>query len=265
MGKKTNTVCTVGILQIEKDSDLALGAPQKDIAKYEKIVSAFGNVVPATVVGGGGTYRLIDGHARIEAYARAGIGDIPAIVTQTDGEADKIKLSLLLSASREQGSALSEGAMIERLVMEHGQTLQGLSNFTGRSKAWLSRRQSMSRNLSPSLAGMVLAGTVCARTAEEIARRPIGEQAEFAANVAREGMNKNEVCRLVRMYRSPDATLEICRAIIMSPAGVLPACPKSGRGRKARAKGAGDGRLCGAARFASGILEGIGRMLIGHG
>ena len=29
MGKKTNTVCTVGILQIEKDRDLALGRRKK--------------------------------------------------------------------------------------------------------------------------------------------------------------------------------------------------------------------------------------------
>ena len=260
MGKGNNAARMVGVRQIERSRELALGAPKKDIDKYGKVVSEFGNVAPAIVAAAGGMYSLIDGHARVEACARAGISEMPVVVAQAGGEEDKAKLSLLLSSSREQGGYLSEGAMIEKLVEDHGLTLGELSAFVGRSKSWLSKRQTTARNLSPPLAGMVLSGAVCARAAEEIAKLPRAEQALFAANIARDGLSKDEVCRLVRLYRSPDATLEMCRAIVETPAGALAACPKTGKARKARAAAPAGSRMCGAAHMAMAILDGIWEM-----
>ena len=239
-----------------------MGTPSKDVAKYEKVVATFGNVAPAIVAADGGMYRLLDGHARVEACTRAGVKDIPVVVAQTSDAEEQTKLSLLLSAARENGSPISEGALIEKLIKEHGQTLLELSKLVGRSKAWLSRRQAMARNLSPSLGDMVLSGAVCARSAQEIARLPHDEQALFAANVVRDELCKDDVCELVRMYRSPHATLELCRTIIASPSDALSSCPRGGKSRKMRSKNTPESRIASASHYAMNLLEEIGKMVI---
>ena len=260
MSKKKNAVCTVGIRQIEKNKDLKLGALKKDIDRYEKIVSAYGNVVPAIVAMNGNMYSLLDGHARIEACARIGIHEIPAVISQTEEATEQLKLSLLLSASREQGNALSEGAIIGKLVKEHGQTLMDISRFTGRSKAWLSKRQTMVENLSQPLKDMVLNGTICARTAEEISKLPQAEQVLFAANIVKEGLNKDDVHRLVALYRSPDATLSLCSSIIASPAEMLLSCPRT-ESRKISGKKGTKGSLHRTAYLVMNLLESLSKML----
>lgn len=260
---KKNAVNTVNVRQIVKNSELALGAPKKDIAKYEKVVSVYGNIVPAIVAANGDMYQLIDGHARLEACTRTGINDIPVVVTETDDKAAQMRLSLLLSASREQGGALSEGALIEKLIKEHGQTLGELSKFIGRSKSWLSKRQTMARNLSPSLRNMVMSGAVCTRTAEEIAKLPFDEQATFASNIVRDALCKNDVYELVKLYRSQDATLEICRSIIEHPTDALLACPKIGKDRKTQKdKQSLESRIRGAVYQAINIFGVIGKIII---
>jgi Predicted transcriptional regulators len=260
LSKKKNAVCNVSIRQIEKNKDLTLGASKKDIDRYEKIVSAYGNVVPAIVAMNGGMYSLIDGHARIEACARIGIHEIPAVVSQTEEATEQLKLSLLLSASREQGNALSEGAIIGKLVKEHGQTLMDISRLIGRSKAWLSKRQTMVQNLSQPLKDMVLNGTICARTAEEISKLPHDEQVLFAANVVKEGLSKDDVHRLVKLYRSPDATLSLCSSIIASPAEILLSCPRT-EPRKFSGKKRTTSSIHRMAYLVMNLLESFGKML----
>ena len=261
MSVKKNDVCTICIRQIEKSKDLVLSTPQKDIDKYGKVVSAYGNVAPAIVAANGSMYSLIDGHARLEAYKRAGITDIPAVVSCAEGESEQLKLSLLLSATREQGGALGEGAIIEKLVKEHGLALGELSRLVGRSKAWLSKRQTMARNLTPPLKDMVIRGSVCTRAAEEISKLPQEEQVEFAANVIKESLCKDDIYRLVKLYRSPDATLELCRAVIESPSEALLAYPKIEKGRKGDVQKSAEGRLQRTAYYAMNLLEGLCKMI----
>ena len=262
MSNKKNAACTVSVRQIEKNIDLALGAPQKDIAKYERVVSAFGNVVPVTVVADSGMYKLVDGRARIEACARGGVIDIPVVVAQAADVVDQTKLSLLLSATREQGCPLSEGALIEKLVSEYGCTLGELTKFTGRSKSWLSKRQTTVRSLVPPLKEMILDGTICHRSAEEIAKLPPDEQVIFAAKASRDGLNKDDVCTLIRLYRSPDATLELCRIIIESPSDALSMCARGKSSRKQRGGKSDESRISSAAHMAINLLEEIAGMLV---
>jgi len=264
LSKKKNAVCTVGVRQIEKNPDLSIGAPQKDIAKYEKIVTAYGNVVPVTVAEGGGMYRLLDGHARMEACARVGINEIPVVVAKPGADVDNIKLSLMLCASREQGSPISEGAMIEKLTKDHGHTLRELSKLIGRSKSWLSKRQTMARNLSGELKEMILSGAVCARTAEEIAKLPQGEQTVFATNVVKDGLTKDEVHRLVRQYRAPGATHGLRRTIIESPATMALTPQRSITTRKITGDTSVEARICRAVHLVIDVLGAIGRIIAEH-
>ena len=229
MSMKKNAVQTITMRQIEKSGEIVLDASQKDIAKYEKLILAYGNVAPTVVAASGEMYKLLDGHARIKAYMRTGVDQIPAVVAQAEDELEQLKLSLMMSATREQGSALSEGALIEKLVENHGQTLGELSILTQRSKAWLSKRQSLAKNLSAPVRQMVINGVICARTAEEIVRIPQREQALFAANVAKENLSKEEAARLVKLYLSEDTTAALQSAIISSPSEVMVMVPQTGR------------------------------------
>jgi ParB family chromosome partitioning protein len=264
LSRKKNAVCTIGVRQIEKNPDLAMGAPQKDIAKYEKVVAVYGNVVPVTVAADGGMYRLIDGHARMEACVRAGINDIPVVVAQGGAGADNIKLSLMLSASREQGSPLSEGAMIEKLTKDHGYALRELSGLIGRSKSWLSKRQTMARNLSGPLKDMIISGVLCARTAEEIAKLPYDEQAVFAANVVNDGLTKDEVHTLVRQYRAPGVTPGLRRTIIESPATLALTLQRGQTMRKMPGNTSVEAQICRAAHLVINVLGTIGNIIIEH-
>ena len=76
MNEKINSVRTINARKIEKSMELTLGTSQKDIEKYENVISVFGNVAPAIVAESNGMYHLLDGHARVLAYERRGISDM---------------------------------------------------------------------------------------------------------------------------------------------------------------------------------------------
>jgi len=122
----------------------------------------------------------------------------------------------------------------------------------------------MSRNLSPAVKEMVTHGTVCTRSAEEVSKLPQEEQTAFAANIANEGLCKDDVCRLVRLYRSSGATLELCREIIASPSNALAGFATAATRKAHRGAQSAEGRLRSAAGFAMNVLDGLAKMLCGY-
>jgi ParB-like chromosome segregation protein Spo0J len=250
-----NEACTLKMRQIIKNPALSLGMSQKDVGKYKKVAAAYGNVAPvivSTPVNGG--YLILDGSARLEACAQTGIGEIPAVMAQAGNEAGQLKLALMLSAMRDEGGALSEGALISRLINDYGVAPRELVSLLGKSKAWVSKRLSMDQNLSETVKGMVTDGTLCPRSAEEVAKIPMGVQAEFAANAVNAGLNKTEICMLVRRYKST-CSGDVRREVIKSP---LEALSKTGErvGKKAAGSGLnGPGRNLGnAANYAAQMI-----------
>jgi ParB-like chromosome segregation protein Spo0J len=225
MPSKKNTACTLKVGEIEKDPILALGTSEKDVEKYGRVAKAYGNVAPAIVGHRGGAYRILAGQARLEACATQGIREMPAIVAETSGEAEQMKLALLLSTVREEGGALSEGAFINALTKRHGVTRRELMGLLKKSKSWMSKRESLDARLSDAVKGMVRGGVVCARTAEEIARMPEGAQAAFADAVVRDGLNKTEAGQLVGLYVNEETGSALREAIMDSPLAVLDARP----------------------------------------
>ena len=237
MASKKNTACTLKVGQIEKDPILALGASEKDIEKYGRMAKAYGNVAPAIVGQRGGAYHILAGQARLEACAHQGIREMPAIVAEISGEAEQMKLALLLSTVREEGGPLSEGAFINALVTRHGVTRRELMGLLRKSKSWISKRQSLALRLSEEVKGMVRGGVICARTAEEIARMPDDVQVALASAVVRDGLNKTNVGQLVSLYTQGDADLALREAILDSPLAVLDACPAGPIARRKEKRG----------------------------
>lgn len=221
MASTKNKACTLKVVQIEKNPILALGTSEKDVTTYERVAKAYGNVVPAIVGHSGNAYRILAGQARLEACAHQGIREIPAIVAELNGEADQMKLALLLSTVREEGGPLSEGAFIEALITRHGIGRRELMTLLKKSKSWLSKRQALALKLSEEVKGMVKDGTICARAAEEIAKLPPDVQFQFACVAARDGLNKTNVGELVGLYRRESTGEALRGAILKSPLTVL--------------------------------------------
>jgi len=187
----------------------------KDVSKYKKIAATYGNVAPVIVAAQkNGEYLILEGSARLEACAQTGIKEIPAVMTQAANEVEQLKLSLMLSAIHDEKGALSEGALISQLINEYGIAPRELVNLLGKSKAWVSKRMSLAQNLIDSVKGMVTDGTLCPRSAEEVAKLPGGVQGEFAANIVNCGLNKSEIGQLVQRYKnakSDDARTEVIK------------------------------------------------------
>jgi ParB-like chromosome segregation protein Spo0J len=221
MASEKNTACTLNVQQIEKNPILALGVNEKDIANYSRVAKAYGSVAPAIVGRREERYRVLSGQAKLEAYSHNRLKKIPVIVTEISSEAEEMKLALLLSTVREEGGALSEGAFINILTTQYGVPRKDLMKLLKKSKAWISKRQSLDTKLSGSVKDMVKSGAICARTAEEIAKLPLELQIKFASKVTTEGLSKTNAAHLVNLYRRDDTSDAMREIILNDPLSVL--------------------------------------------
>lgn len=237
MTSKMNRACTLKVGQIEKNPILALGTTEKDIETYERVARAYGNVVPAIVGQSGKAYRILAGQARLEACAQNGIREMPAIIAEISGEAEQMKLALLLSTVRDEASPLSEGAFIHALITQHGVTRRELMALLKKSKAWISRRQSLDVKLCGDVKGMVKEGTVSPRAAEEIAKMPHEAQVAFACRVVMDGLNKAQVGQLAGLYVQEDTSESLREAILSTPLAVLDAAAVGSSARRREKRG----------------------------
>jgi len=243
-----NKACTLKVGQIEKNPILALSTNGRDVEKYERVTKTYGNVTPAIVGQSGNAYRVLAGQAGLEACAHSGIREMPAIVAEVSGEAEQMKLALLLSTIREEGGPLGEGAFIDALVTCHGVTRRELMALLKKSKSWISKRQSLALRLSEDVKGMVKDGVICARTAEEIAKLPGDVQFTFANNVARDGLSKTSAGQLISLYIREETDSAVRAAILESPLAVMDTLPVGFAARQKEKRGLAE-RIAGNAGF----------------
>ena len=257
MPSKMNEACTLKLRQIVKNPALTLGVSPRDVGKYKKIAAVYGNVAPV-IVGApqNGEYPILTGSARLEACAQTGIREIPAVMAQAQDEGEQLKLTLMLSALKDEVGALSEGELISRLINDCGVAPRELVNLLGKSKAWISKRMTLSKNLAGAVKNMVADGTLCPRSAEEVAKLAQGEQTEFATNVINCGLNKNEIGQLVQRYKNALAD-DVRREIIKAPLDAL-----SKTGMRRRKKEAPDAGLNGPGRKLQSSANYAAQMLL---
>jgi len=222
MALKNVQTTTLKIRQIEKNPILALSVNAKDIEAYGRLARAYGSVVPA-IVGPSGEkgYRLLSGQARLEALAKRGIKEMPAIVADMPDEAEQMKLALMLSTMREGEGSLSEGAFIDILINRYGVSPNELAKLLKKSRSWISKRLSIAARLCGDVKELVKSGALCARSAEEISRLPASVQMDFAQSAVRKSLNKTDIATLVSAYNSEGATDALKKAIICSPEMML--------------------------------------------
>jgi len=226
MAPKMNEICTLKPIQIVKNTELALGATKKNTGKYKRLTAEYGNIMPVIVcMQKNGTYNVISGCAGLDACVEAGIAEVPAVLSNLPNEKEQMKLSLMLTALPDECSALAEGIIINRLIKEHNLTQYETAKFLGKSRSWVCKRISLAKNLAESVKRMISDGTLCSRSAEEIAKMPKELQSEFAANVVNAGLSKNNICKLFKLYKN--ATDDATRLrVIKSPVTALSQTPE---------------------------------------
>jgi len=241
---------TMKVNQIEKNPILALSVSAKDIAAYGRLTRAFGNVAPAIV---GPTfdegYRVLSGQAQLEAMAQHKNAKIPVIIADTQEESQQLKLALMLCTLRQEGSSLSEGAFIDTLIREHGMSQQELAKMLKKSKSWISKRHSLAVKLAQEVKELVKSGTLCARSAEEIAKLPADTQMDFAKSIVRDSLNKTSVAYLVSLYTHPSTSPATQETILHDPQAALDVCITSPSRAKQPQKRSQSQKMTGNMRF----------------
>ena len=257
MPTQMNEACTLKTRQIVRNPALTLGMSQKEVQQYKKVAAAYGNVAPVVVSAPENNGCLIlAGSARLEACAQAGIKEIPAVMVKAADEAGQLKLALMLSSIHDGAGALSEGALISLLINDHGVAPRELVKLLGKSKAWVSKRMALDQNLTLTVKGMVRDGTLCPRSAEEVAKLPGEVQTEFAVNAIDSGLSKTEISQLVTRYKSACSD-DVRMEVIKSPLDAL-----SKMGESAKKKPAADDGLNGPGRRLGGSANYASQMLL---
>jgi ParB family transcriptional regulator, chromosome partitioning protein len=85
----------------------------------------------------GGAYELIAGERRLRAAVIAGIGEVPAIVRETD-ESERLELALIENMAREDLNAVEEARACATLVEDLGLTKEEVGRRVGRSRVAVS-------------------------------------------------------------------------------------------------------------------------------
>jgi ParB family chromosome partitioning protein len=85
----------------------------------------------------GGNYELVAGERRLRAAVIAGLGQVPAIVRETD-ESERLELALIENMAREDLNAIEEARACATLVEDLGLTKEEVGRRVGRSRVAVS-------------------------------------------------------------------------------------------------------------------------------
>jgi len=177
---------------------------------------------PVVLADSGGCMTLLSGAAVFEACLEEKEAKIPAVIVRTEGGADNLMFALQSSQVSEAFDAVTVGSAIVQLVDTFGVPRKYIAETLGKSPAWIHGMESLGRGLNAEVRGMVAAGHISSRAAQEIARLPEDVQTPFAVCVSNELLNKENVVYLVNRYLNESAGAEERERIIRTPKQALP-------------------------------------------
>jgi ParB/RepB/Spo0J family partition protein len=225
MNLENNENCRVELVparRIKRMPGLQIGASQKGIRKIKEFAKKRGYCKPVVLSDSGGCMTLLAGTAIFEACLEEKAVRIPAVIVQTEGEADNLMFALQSSQLNENLSPIAAGAAIVRLIDSYNATRKHIAETLGKSPAWVNRMENLSRKLSAGVQRLVAEGQISPRSAQEIARLPYDAQMPFAVSAGDEYLSKENVIYLVNRYLNEDTGNEERDRIINTPKRALP-------------------------------------------
>ena len=167
-----------------------------------------------------GCYQVISGHCRLKAILKLKWAHCPVAVIDCDDITAKILLASSNSSSR-YFTAIEEGLIIQSMHEQDNLEFADISKLFRKSNSWVSRRLSLVLNLEENVQNDVQKGLIKARTAQEIALLPQGNQTVFADCVKMHNLSKDETSELVQAIKKSDFNDEIFNACVNNPKGYL--------------------------------------------
>ena len=167
-----------------------------------------------------GCYQVISGHCRLKAILKLKWTNCPVTVIDCDDITAKILLASSNSASR-YFTAIEEGLIIQSMHEQDNLEFADISKLFRKSKSWVSRRLSLVSNLEQNVQNDVQKGLIKARTSQEIALLPQGNQTVFADCVKKHDLSKDETSKLVQALKKSNFNDEIFNACVNNPRGYL--------------------------------------------
>jgi len=203
--------------RIKRMPGVQVGVTRKDIGKVRDFAKKRGYCNPVVLSDCGGCMTLLSGAATFEASLEEKETKIPAVIVQTDGEADDLMFALQSVELNDTMSAIAVGAAVVRLIDSHNVPRKHIIETLGKSPAWLNKMEGLSRRLNVEVQRLVVEGQVSARSAQEIARLPGDVQATFAISVCNDYLSKDNVAHLVNRYLNEDVGPEERDRIVNTP------------------------------------------------
>ena len=207
---------------IKRIPGLNLGSSQRGIGKIKAFARMRGYCNPVVLSDSEGCMTLLAGAATFEACLEEKEPKIPAVIVQTEGEADNLMFALQSAQLNETPNAVAVGTAVVRLIDHHNVSRKHIAETLGKSPAWINRMENLSRKLNGTVQKMVVQGQVPPRSAQEIARLPDNAQTAFAISSSNEFLSKENVVYLVNRYLNEDTGTEERDRIVNTPKLALP-------------------------------------------
>ena len=238
MAKSINKAREIDVAAVCGNKTLAVGVDRRAVERCKDAIEKYG-VMHTPVVGAtkDGKRMLLSGQCGLTALRELGIKKVEAIEIEAAEDAGaNAKLSLLLTFLWDRPGALCEGELLREAVAA-GVSRQEIQAMLGKSASWVSNRIALVTRLDAGVYGMVRAGLLDPRSAQEIARLPAEAQFVFADKAVREGLPKSVIESLVSGYNDESCPDLVKKQILNDPRAALKRMMDRRRAVKARNKG----------------------------
>lgn len=141
---------------------------ETELEALAESVRRYGVLQPLTVRRDGGAYILVAGERRLRAAKRAGLREVPCLVTRSDEEESAL-LSLVENLQRSDLHYLEEAAAIARLIERYGLSQEQAAQQLGSSQSAVANKLRLLR-LSPDCAALLREFSLTERHARALLR-----------------------------------------------------------------------------------------------
>jgi ParB-like chromosome segregation protein Spo0J len=217
--------------RIKRMPGLNSGVSERRAKKIRDFAGRRGYYMPVVLSEADGLMTLLSGAVTFKACLEEKRLKVPAVIVQTEGDADNLMFALQSAELDETLDTVSVSAAIVQLIDVYGVTRKCIAETLNKSASWVNRIEGLSRKLNVSVQKMVAEGQISSRAAQEIARLPDCVQTPFAISAGNEFLSKDNVTHLVNRYLNEDTSREERDRIIHTPKLVLPNDLKGCNGR----------------------------------
>jgi ParB family chromosome partitioning protein len=160
---------------------------ENEMTELSESIKELGVLQPILVKQVESGYELVAGERRLRAAQRAGLGEIPAVLIETEPLTQQI-IALVENIQRKNLSAIEEAVCLQDIQQKTGWTQTELSRRMGRSQASIANKLRLLR-LDPSVQELVIAGKLGERQARSLLSLSVDEQKLLAQKAVDEDLS----------------------------------------------------------------------------